>query len=43
MAVLMLAMGVASPLWMRAIDGAVGQADPAGDANRALPGVAERR
>ena len=42
MAILMLAMGVASPFWMRAIDGAVTRlVRPA--AMQSLPGVAERQ
>jgi NADH-quinone oxidoreductase subunit M len=42
MAILMLALGVASPLWMRAIDGAVsGLVRPA--ASESLPGVAARQ
>ncbi len=44
MAILMLAMGVASPLWMRAIDGAVtGLVRPAAVKADSLPGVAERQ
>ncbi len=43
MAVLMLWMGVASPLWMRAIDGAVVKLTPPAAQIVPMPGVAEKR
>ena len=43
MAILMLWMGVASPLWMRAIDGAVVKLTPPATQIVPMPGVAEKR
>jgi NADH-quinone oxidoreductase subunit M len=43
MAVLMLWMGVASPLWMRAIDGAVVKLTPPATQIVPMPGMAEKR